>query len=82
MKYNKCAMFVPATSQRLMTPIFAQFNILGMATMHLIHVIVGESWILSNEYLVDLVQDTHNCGLRMRRECRERFSATDFKGNR
>ena len=29
-----------------------------------------------------LLPDTKNCGLRMRRECRERFPAFDFKGNR
>ena len=29
-----------------------------------------------------LLPDTQNPVLRMRRECRERFPATDFKGNR
>ena len=29
-----------------------------------------------------LLPDTQNSGLGMRRECRERFPATDFKGNR
>ena len=29
-----------------------------------------------------LLPDTYNFGLRMRRECRERFPATDFKENR
>ena len=29
-----------------------------------------------------LMQDRYNCGLRMRRECRERFPSTGFKGNR
>ena len=29
-----------------------------------------------------LLSDTQNCGLRMRRECRERLPARDFKGNR
>ena len=28
-----------------------------------------------------LLPDTQKCGLRMRQECRERFPATDFKGN-
>ena len=28
-----------------------------------------------------LLPDTQNCGLRIRRECRECFPATDFKGN-
>ena len=29
-----------------------------------------------------LLPDTRNCGLCMRRECRELFPSTDFKGNR
>ena len=29
-----------------------------------------------------LLPDTQNCGLRMRREYREYFPATDLKGNR
>ena len=29
-----------------------------------------------------LLLDTWNCGLHMRQECRERFPATDFKGDR
>ena len=29
-----------------------------------------------------LLPDTQNCELRMRRECRVRFPATDFKRNR
>ena len=33
-------------------------------------------------YAMGLLPDTQTCGLRMRQECRERFLATDFKGNR
>ena len=33
----------------------------------------------SEEVPIDLLPDTYNCGLRMRREC---FPAADFKGNR
>ena len=29
-----------------------------------------------------LLPNTQNCGLRMRRECRERFPRIEFKGNR
>ena len=32
--------------------------------------------------VVGLLPDTQSCGLRMRREFRERFPATDFKGHR
>ena len=31
---------------------------------------------------MDLLPDTKNCALRMRREYRNRFPATDFKGTR
>ena len=31
---------------------------------------------------MDLLPDTKNCGLRMRRECRERFSRHRHQGNR
>ena len=31
---------------------------------------------------MDLMPDMYNCGLRMRRECRERFPSIGFKGNR
>ena len=30
-------------------------------------------------YVMALLPDTQNCGLRMRRECRERFPATEYK---
>ena len=33
-------------------------------------------------YNMDLLPDTQNCGLHMRRECRERFPATAGKRSR
>ena len=35
-----------------------------------------------SEITMGLLPDTYNCGLRMRREWRERFPATNFKGKR
>ena len=41
-------------------------------------------WVSYNVYLhwMGLLPDKYNCGLRMHRECWERFPATDFKGHR
>ena len=38
--------------------------------------------VAPNKLVMGLLPDTWNCGLCMRRECRELFPATDFKGNR
>ena len=45
-------------------------------------VMVLQGWEGTRTLTMGLLPDTQNCGLRLLWECRERFPATDFKGNR
>ena len=55
--------------------------VVEMGTRHSHQILL--SWVISHISLgMGLLPDTQDHGLPMPRECRERFPATDFKGNR